>query len=200
MVTESTDFYKVAKEKFLSGDIASAELFFKKNSCFVELAYCKMLSGDLTAAKDIFSRNKQKDLRADWGEKLIQFIEGYVVNIPTYFQIRNFLEIDLNFLIKAGRADYVESIINGADIFYSSNPESYKFIARVMYNNDFIDLAIYYLDKAVENFYYDPEMHLIFANCYLKKGNKQKAKQSINNCLAILPEYVPAQKLLSQIM
>ncbi|HPT41845.1 MAG TPA: hypothetical protein PLG15_05630, partial [Candidatus Gastranaerophilaceae bacterium] len=111
--------YQVAKEKFLSGDISSVQKFFEENSYFLELAYCKMLSGKLKEAKEIFSKNSEDDLRADWGKRFIQFIEGHVTTAPTYFQIRNFLEIDLNLLIKAGRADYVENIINGADIFYS---------------------------------------------------------------------------------
>ncbi len=192
--------YEVAKDKFLSGDISSAQMFFENNSYFLELAYCKLLSGELEEAQKIFSQNSQNDLRADWGKRLVQFIQGHVTTAPTYFQIRNFLEIDLNFLIKARRPDYVENIINGADIFYSVNPESYKFIARVMYNNDFVDLALYFLGKAKDNFYYDPEMHLISAHCYLKKGQTELAKQSVKNCLSILPEYAPAKKLLSQLM
>lgn len=192
--------YQAAKDKFLSGNISSAQMFFENNSCFLELAYCKLLTGNLKEAQKIFSQNSENDLRADWGKKLILFIQEHTSAAPTYFQIRNFLEIDLNFLIRAGRADYVENIISRADIFYSVNPESYKFIARVMYNNDFIDLALYFLNQAREKFYYDPEMHLILAYCYMKKNQKELARQSVKNCLTILPDYTPAKKLLLQLM
>lgn len=190
----NVDSYRDAKNRFLSGDF-SAEIFFEQNNCVLEYAYCKLLSGDIEAAKSEFVKIERIDFRADWGKKLIQFIEGYVSNVPSYFQIRNFLEIDLNLLIKTGKAEFVENIINGADLFYSINPESYKFISRVMLYNDFIEIALYYLNKAKEKFYYDPEMHFMLANCYVKKGEISLAKEAVKNCLTILPEYFPAKRL-----
>ena len=187
--------YQDAKNKFLSGDF-SGEEFFKQNDFALEYAYCRLLLGDAESAKAYFIKTSTNDFRADWGRKLVQFIQGYVSNVPSYFQIRNFLEIDLNLLIKAGQAQFVENIINGADLFYSINPESYKFIARVMLYNDFVEIALYYLQKAKDKFYYDPEMHFMLANCYAKQGDVLRAKESIRNCLGILPAYFPAKKLL----
>lgn len=195
----SATSYKEAKESFLSNDFASSETFFKENNFMLEYGYCKLLSGKADDAKLIFKGLADIDLRADWAEKLIQFIEGYVPNVPTYFQIRNFLEIDLNLLVNSGQPEYVENIINGADLFFSANPESYKFIARVMFNNGYDELAFYFLKKAEEKFYYDPELHLMLANCYLKNGEKLLAKKALNNCLRILPDYFPAKKLLEKI-
>jgi len=187
--------YQEALDKFLSGDF-SGEDFFKQNDFALEYGYCRLLSGDAEGAKSSFLKIAKQDFRADWGRKLVQFIQGYVSNVPSYFQIRNFLEIDLNLLIRAGQAQFVENIINGADLFYSINPESYKFIARAMYNNDFAEVALYYLQKAKDKFYYDPEMHFMLANCYAKQGDILRAKESARNCLNILPAYFPAKKLL----
>ena len=194
----SLDLYKDAKNKFLSGDY-SVENYFRQNNFILEYAYCKLLSSDIKTAKNELQKIETFDFRANWGVKLIQFINGYILNTPSYFQIRNFLEIDLNLLLNAGQAGFVENIINGADLFYSVNPESYKFISRVMLNNDFTDVALYYLFKAKDKFYYDPEMHLTLANCYLKSGDTNMAKESIDNCLRILPEYYPAKKLLERV-
>lgn len=191
--------YIDAKTKFFEGDYISAENYFHQNNCVLEYAYCKLLEGDADKAKSAFLSIYKNDLRADWGRKLIQFIQGYVSEVPSYFQIRNFLEIDLNLLIKAGQPDYVENIINGADIFYSINPESYKFIARVMLNNGFHDVAIFYLNKAKDKFYNDPELHLMLANCHIQNRDINKAKASISDCLTILPEYFPAKILLAKI-
>lgn len=189
--------YDEAKTKFLEGDLNSAENYFGKNEFILEYAYCKLLEGDSDKAKSEFLKIYKNDLRADWGRILIQFIQGYVSDVPSYFQIRNFLEIDLNLLIKAGQPDFVENIINGADIFYSINPESYKFIARVMLNNDFNDVALYYLNKAKDKFYQDPELHLMLATCFARNGEIMRAKASINDCLMILPEYFPAKNFLA---
>lgn len=194
----NTESYLEAKNKFLSGDL-SVEDFFSKNNFLLEYGYCKLLSGDVSAAKNAFLKIANNDFRADWAVKLIQFIDCYVTILPSYFQIRNFLEIDLNLLIQHGQAQFVENIINGADLFYSVNPESYKFIARVMINNDFLEVALLYLNKAKDKFYYDPEMHFMFANCYIKKNQIDKAKESLKNCLLILPKYFPAKMLLEKL-
>lgn len=187
--------YSDAKNRFLSGDFSGEDFFFL-NNYILEYAYCKLLSGDINTAKVEFSKIAKFDRRADWGEKLIQFIEGYVANVPSYFQIRNFLEIDLNLLIRNGQLQFVENIICGADLFYSINPESYKFISRVMLNNDFTEVALYYLNMAKEKFFNDPEMHFMLANCYVRKNEIPLAKEAIKNCLTILPEYFPAKRLL----
>jgi len=192
------DSYKEAKEKFLSGDYSCSD-FFLQNDLILEYAYCKLLSGEAQTAKTEFAKISNNDFRANWGEKLIQFIEGYVANVPSYFQIRNFLEIDLNLLLQAKQPEYIENVINGADIFYSINPESYKFISRVMLNNDFVDVSLYYLKKAKDKFYYDPEMHYLLANCYIRKDEILLAKASLKTCLEILPGYFPARNLLQNI-
>jgi hypothetical protein len=196
MIIES---YQEAKNKLLSGDY-SVESFFYRNNYLLEYSYCKLLSGDIKTAELQFSKIVKQDIRADWGQKLIQFINGYVLNMPSYFQIRNFLEIDLHLLINARKAGFVENIINGADLFYAVNVESYKFIARVMLYNDFVDIALYYLLKAEDKFYYDPEMHYMLANCYIKKNEKTLAKKAIKNCLDISPEYFPAKNFLIKLI
>lgn len=194
----SAELYQQAKNSILSGDY-SVKDFFMQNDYILEYAYCQLCLGDAQAAKSEFKKIASTDFRADWGVKLIQFIQGYVEVAPSYFQIRNFLEIDLNLLIQAGQAQFVENIINGADIFYSINPESYKFIARVMLNNDFINVALYYLNQAKDKFYHDPEMHFMLANCYVKMGEILNAKESLKLCLSILPGYFPARTLLTKL-
>lgn len=192
------DSYSEAKKDFLSGDLSSED-FFLQNNYLLEYGYCRLLSGDVKAASSAFSQIVDVDFRANWAEKLTKFIRGQMVDFPSYFQIRNFLEIDLNLLIKAGQAQFVENIINCSNLFYSINPESYKFIARVMLNNGFVEVALFYLKKAKDKFYMDPEMHYMFANCYIKSGEINKAKDSLNSCLTIMPGYYPAEKLLKQI-
>lgn len=192
------DSYNEAKKGFLSGDLSSED-FFKQNNYLLEYGYCRLLSGDVKSASNAFAQIADKDFRADWAEKLTKFIRGKIIDFPSYFQIRNFLEIDLNLLIKAGQAQFVENIINCSNLFYSINPESYKFIARVMLYNDFTDIAVFYLNKAKGKFYSDPEMHFMLANCYIRNGDTTKAKEALNNCLTIMPGYFPAQKLLESL-
>lgn len=191
--------YSEAKKKLAECNFLDCESYFESNRHFLEFGYCKLLRGNLQEAKEILALVRASDVRADWASTLIQFIEQYVKVVPSYFQIRNFLEIDINLLIKSAQSAYVENIINGADLFFSVNPESYKFIARVLINNDFHEVAFDFLLRAKDNFYFDPELHLMMAQCYIKQGNLKLAKASVGNCLSILPEYFPAKEILKRL-
>src|SRR5574344_2749177 len=98
--------YEIAKKELRSGNIKNCEKFFKSNNYFLEYGYCLIMKDNLSEAINVLK--KTDSLRADWAIKLISFMRWYVEVLPTYFQIRNFLEIDINLLImykqKIGRA------------------------------------------------------------------------------------------------
>lgn len=193
------DEYLEAKKMFLSGDFITPKLIFNKYNFSLEEGYCELLSQNIERAVICFLKIRQIDLRADWALKIIQFIKNEVTIIPSYFQVRNFLEIDLNLFINADLRDYVESVINGADLLFKVNPESYKFIARVMIYNGYDGIAFHYLKKAKDSFYHDPELHLMLAGCFKRAGELVLAKKSALNCLNVLPNYFPAKLFLENL-
>lgn len=184
--------YNTAKKRLESG-ITEDKIFFKDNGNILEYGYCLLLEGNLSEAERIL--RTQDSTRADWAVKLIPFMRGHVLTLPTYFQIRNFLEIDINLLIMAKQTDSISYILGGADILYSVNCETYKYIARVMMNNGFFEIAENYLSSARSNTYNDPELHFMYCQYYIHCQEFDKALQSIENCLKILPEYYPAIKI-----
>lgn len=184
--------YNLAKKKLESG-ITDYKDFFKENGNILEYGYCLILEGQLDKAEQVL--RTIDSIRADWAVKLIPFMKGHVEILPTYFQIRNFLEIDINLLLLAKQTDSISYILGGADILYSVNCETYKYIARVMMNNGFYDIAENYLKEARSNTYNDPELHFMYCQYYIKKQAFDKALQSIQECLKILPEYYPAIKI-----
>lgn len=184
--------YNLAKKKLESG-ITDYKDFFKENGNILEYGYCLILEGQLDKAEQVL--RTIDSIRADWAVKLIPFMKGHVENLPTYFQIRNFLEIDINLLLLAKQTDSISYILGGADILYSVNCETYKYIARVMMNNGFYDIAKNYLKEARSNTYNDPELHFMYCQYYIKNGEFDKALQSIQECLKVLPEYYPAIKI-----
>lgn len=184
--------YNLAKKKLESG-ITDYKDFFKENGNILEYGYCLILEGQLDKAEQVLKTIDS--IRADWAVKLIPFMKGHVEILPTYFQIRNFLEIDINLLLLAKQTDSISYILGGADILYSVNCETYKYIARVMMNNGFYDIAKNYLKEGRSNTYNDPELHFMYCQYYIKNGEFDKALQSIQECLKILPEYYPAIKI-----
>ena len=116
--------YEQAKKCLTDIRIKECEPFFRANGMLLELGYCELLKDKLDEAKSTFTIIRDKDLRADWAYLLIQFMKNYIQFFPSYLQIRNFLEIDIGLLIKAGMSEYVENVVNSADIFYQINQES----------------------------------------------------------------------------
>lgn len=166
--------------------------FFAENSCTLELAYWKLLHNLPQEAALLFERIADDDIRASWGLFISGLVQGKVNHYPTYFQLRNFLEIDLNLFLQYYLGEYVENITKYADWLYTINPEVHKFIGRAFMKNDYEEYALYFLNRAKNYFFHDPELHYLLAEFYIEKQDIAEAEQAIKNCLTILPKYYPA--------
>lgn len=191
--------YESAKKSLLTLQDLSVRQFFDRHGCVLELAYCKLLDDDLEGAKELFELKKDEDIRAHWGAFLISLIKNDIREYPSYFELRNFLEIDLDILISYYKGDYVENILRYADFLFNINPEVYKFIGRVLYNNGLGEQALFFLRRAKDYFYNDPELHYLLAYVYYEKGDIQNAVHFLKTCLKVLPQYFPAKNLLKKI-
>ncbi len=191
--------YKKAKEKLLTELDADCRQFFVKKGYMLENAYFELLSDNIQKAKNLFNAIKQNDIRAHWASFMISMIEADIREYPSYFELRNFLEIDLNILINFFKGDYVEKIVRYADFMFTINPEVHKFIGRVFYNNGYDEQGMYFLDRARSYFYHDPELHYLLAFIYYNRKNFEKAEKALNDCIYILPEYYPAVNLLKKV-
>lgn len=192
--------YQKAKEELLTGKIDDCQQFFVKNGNMLELAYARLLCEDVEGAKKLFSAIENNDIRAHWALFMISLIEGEAQEYPSYFELRNFLEIDLNILITYYKGDYVEKIIRYADYMYTINPEVHKFIGRVLYNNGLVEQGLFFLNRAKSYFYHDPELHYLLGYIYFSRGKLDEAQKALENGLRILPEYYPTENLLKNII
>ena len=163
----------------------------------LEHAYLCLLNNDLSSAKAIFSKNDNP--RGIWGTILVSILEGYMEIFPTYFQIRNFLEIDLDFLLKNEKLDYIEQLLGALDIFADINQESYKFVARVMFENNLLSAAFNYMQKSKDIYYNDAELHFMLMRYYIKVHDFEQAYFYANECLQLIPDYYPALSMKQKI-
>ena len=187
--------YKIAKNKLLASDPEGCRQFFEQNGYLLEAAYCCLVDDDITNAKEFFARYAQKDIRANWGVFLCGLIDKKVSTYPSYFQLRNFLEIDSNFLMKYYKGEYVENIIKYSDWLCTINPEVHKYIGRVFLKCGYEQEGIYFLKQAEDYFYNDPELHYLFAEYYFSKKETENTIKYIGKCLGVLPGYFPAINL-----
>ena len=163
----------------------------------VEAAYLAILGDELKIAQAIFESLDSP--RARWGKAFVDILLGYIEDFPSYFEIRNFLEIDLDFLLKNNRIDYVEQFLGSVDLLSSINIEVYKYIARAMFENRLYKSAKEYLDKSKNIFYNDPELHFMYAKFYIKSMDYDLADKHLEDCLRILPDYYPAKMMQKEI-
>ena len=172
-----------------------SDIFFKPGS--IEHAYFAILNDDLDTAQTVFENIDSP--RAKWGKVFVSILKGYIEIYPTYFEIRKFLEIDLDFLIKNEKMSYIELILGSCEILTEINQETYKYIARVMLENKLYKAAKSYLDKSKDIFYNDPELHFLFAKYYIKMKDCEQADFHLDECLNILPDYYPARRLQKEL-
>ncbi len=163
----------------------------------IEHAYLAILNEDLNSAETVFSHIDSP--RAKWGKILTSILNGYMMDYPSFFQIRNFFEIDLEFLLKNNKINYVEQCLGALDIFSTINQEVYKFAARVMLENRLYKAALKYLDKSKQLYYKDAELHFIYAKYYFDIFHYEEAYFYINECLKLIPEYYPAKIMKKRI-
>lgn len=156
----------------------------------VSHAYLSILNDDLDTAYMVFSDIDSP--RGKWGCSLVTVLKGFLTKYPTYFGIRNFFEIDLDFLLKNNKIHYVEQCLGALEVFSAINQETYKFAARVMLENHLISSALKYLEKSKQIFYNDAELHFIYAKYYMDIKNYPSAYFYVNECLKLLPGYYPA--------
>lgn len=171
------------------------DIEFKPGS--IEHAYFAILDENLISAQTILESLDSP--RAKWGKILVEILLGYIEHYPTYFEIRNFLEIDLDFLIKNEKISYVEQVLGSIKLLADINQESYKYVARVMFENKLFKACREYLEKSKDIFYNDPELHFLYAKYYIKTREYDKADFHLDECLNILPDYFPAKNLQREI-
>lgn len=171
---------------FFGMDCSDLEIF--PNT--VEHAYLAILDDDLDSAQAVFERIDSP--RAKWGTILVSILKGYMRGYPTYFQIRNFLEIDIDFLLKNDKINYVELCLGALEVLSGVNQEAFKFAARVMLENKLYKAALKYMERSKQIHYKDAELHFMYAKYYMDRAQYENAYFYINECLKLIPEYYPA--------
>lgn len=176
-------------------NIEGNDITFKPRS--IEHAYLAILNDDLKTAQAVFESIDSP--RAMWGKTFVDILMGYIERYPTYFEIRNFMEIDLDFLIKNEKINYVEQFLGSLDFLSGINREVYKYAARTMFENKLYKSALEYMEKSKKLFYKDPELHFMLAKYYIGLGEFKEADYYLSECLKFVPDYYPAIKMKQDI-
>jgi len=175
------------------------ELFCELNMSY-EQGLCKLLSDKLPEAYKIWSSVELPAIDIKWALVVYDLIRLKYNNLPSYFQVRAFLEVYLNLFIENKLFTYAENLISAQNILAKSNPEAYKFIARVLYSHGYFDILPDFIALSKQLCYLDPEIHFIEAQMFYGTGEYKKAIEALDDTLKIVPEYFPAHNLKKVIL
>ena len=190
-----------AKELFYQGDYNQALELFSAENFNYEAGLCALLLGDEKSAKGFWTKDKDPDIATKWGLIILNVIHLKIKERPTFFQVRAFLEVYLSLFIQTKHLNWAENVISACDIFARANPETYKFIARALFANGYMELSHKFLNESKKLFYADPEAHFIDSQAYFIEGKYKESLDSINETLKSAGEYYPAiefKKIIEQ--
>lgn len=166
--------------------------YFNKAGNVYGCAYCKFLTGDIEESRILSTLIKNTSPTSDWILCITNILcDDFSVN-PTYFQIRNFYEQDLELLFLYKQYAIINKLINLNKYFETFNREIYKYSARVLANNSHYKESKQLLKKSLEIYYKDPETHYMLGEIYEKENDLEKAKLSYKKAIEVNTEYMPA--------
>lgn len=188
----TTENIAKAKEYFYKKDYSRAlELFIIEKQNY-EAGLCFLLLKDEAQAKKYWSKDKKQSPGCQFGLCVLRFINLDTSKLPSFFQTRAFLEVYLNLFLENDLVEWSENILSCSEYFIKSNPESFKFIARALFANGHLSLAVVFCKKSLQIFYADPEAFLILAQCQFLLNDLGEALDNINRINSLIDNYYPA--------
>lgn len=180
-----------AKAYFYQKDYQKAFEIFNNEKDYYGAGLCCLLMQKKELAQKYWKMNSSSN-DCSWGLMVLDIINLKTPRKkPSFFQTRAFLEIYINLFLENNLIEWAQNMVNACDVFYLSNPESYKFIARVLFSNGYFDLAVTFCKKSLKLFYSDPEAFLILSQCYFLMGNLADALDCMNRINAMVDNYYP---------
>lgn len=196
---ESWSFDILAGIYLNEGDIQNALKYYEITNNSQFMAYCYLIKGEYPKAKTILLRIKNYSSFTKWLLFLTNFINGDLSIAPTFLQIRNFYEQDLERFIRTKQYKTVNKIIAQNVYLERFNREIYKYTARVFLNNNLNNNAENFLKKSLDICYKDPETHFLLGEIYSQKKDKINAIKEFEKANAIFGEYIPAKNRLKDL-
>ena len=199
-ISETNNFLKnsLALAYFENKDyIKAASIYHELGEKYQE-GYCSLLLKNPDNAEMIWE-NMPINSTVLWGKILLEFINHDVKLIPTFLQIRNFLESDIGYFIKSDNNQYAEAIINNSELLFKINPETYKFIGRSLMNHGFPNQSVNFLLKSQKVFPQDSEIYYNLGQYCCMTKSYTEAKNMFKRCLELNIYFTPARHMLEQL-
>lgn len=190
--SDSWSFNILGKIALQEKQIEKAQKFFDLSGNFLGIAYTHFYKNEIKKAFEISNKIKNNSSASHWLNTICALLLSDENELPSYMQIRNFYEQDLEMAFMYGNKDLIEKILKLVGNLQSINGEVYKFSGRVLLNNNEDFFAEIYLKRSLNIFYGDPETHYLLGEIYEKQGFIEKAITSYQKATQSNRDYYPA--------
>lgn len=178
------------------GDYKIAFDEFDKEGLTYQKGFCALLMGDYDLAKEIWYSSEESPA-ISWGKVLLGLLKSRLDGIPSFLQVRNYMESTLYYFFEAGQVEYAEKLISAKEFLADCNIEAYKYIGRtLMEYSEYKDLAQEYLKEATCVLPQDYEAFYLLGCLFIEDGEMDKAKDSLEQALRINEYHLPTRHIL----
>lgn len=178
--------------------LKAAETFVKAGENY-QAGFCYLLTGNDFETQKLWFSYCPDSPALQWGKCMLDFINLRPrPRVPSYLQIRNFLEMDIGYFIKANKFNYAENVIKNSEVLISVNLEAYKLIGRVLLSFGYYNQAKTYLKKSVDVINQDPETYYYLGMLDYLTGAYKDCIKVLQKSLELNCYYVPASHLIEK--
>lgn len=174
-----------------------AKRAFESGGFYYQAGYCELLLGNLGKAKNHWKKQPESSVK-DWSRALETMVQGRVEHKPTYLALRNYLEMDIGYLLKANQTKFAENIVNITIQLAEINLECLKFAGRALLHNGYANLAVNLLLDGQKILPSDPEIYYHLGQYSLTVGAYNEARSMFSHCKMLSPSYTPADDRLNE--
>lgn len=202
LLKNSSDFRSfniLGKISLWNKDLENAYYYFNKAQSVLGCCYCHILNDKISEAQVLLNLVRNSSPCINWLISLTNILDGKEDIFPSYFQIRNFYEQDLELFFQYNKEKYIKTIISKQDFLEYFNREIFKYTGRVLLNNNLLDKSEELLLKSLDIYYNDPETHFLLGEIYLNT-DKEKAVKEFKLSSEVNGNYLPAVNKLKDLL
>lgn len=181
----------LAAAHFELGNIPKALNYYKLAGAHYQEGFCELLLGNEPKAKELWYSIPENSAVL-WGRSLLDFINLEIKKLPSFLQIRNFLECDIGHFIRTDNLEYAENLISCNEVLAQLNLESYKFIGRALFNYGFLAQSYKYFEKSRKLIDNDPEIYFHLGQYFYSTNDTKECIKMLDKCVELNKEYTPA--------
>lgn len=192
-------FQNIADIYLTIGKFELAKNIYIKADNLAGAAFSLILLKEIQKAKEILINTPDSPAKL-WCEFLIElFTENKNIhNCPSFFTIRQFLELTVYLLLRSNNQYYIKLLIKNLNKLRSINSDSEKFIGYAHFYSGDLDSAIFFLNNSIQRNAYDGEIYFMLGKVYLQKGSINDALAMLESAHLLLPDHAPTKELLDK--